>query len=116
MGFFTSKTNFPWVNLTSKEEFNQLWESDELFLVFKHSTRCSISSMARRNFEQQFNMELVPNSLFLDLIKYREVSNHIAETTNIIHQSPQLILIKNKKILYTATHENIDANKIENFL
>jgi bacillithiol system protein YtxJ len=116
MGFFTTKISFPWVNLTSKEEFNSLWESDELFLVFKHSTRCAISSMALRNFEVSFKIELVPNLLFLDLIKYREISNHIAETTNVIHQSPQLILIKNKQILHTASHENIDANKIEQFI
>jgi bacillithiol system protein YtxJ len=112
MGFFSTKSDFPWVNLTSIDEFNQYFDDDKPFFVFKHSTRCSISSMALNRFEREYkdNKEITP--LFLDLLKHRDVSNFIAEKTAVYHQSPQLILLKNKKVIYQASHEQINADKI----
>jgi len=113
MGFFTSKSTFPWVELTSIEQFNRLFEENKPFFVFKHSTRCSISSMALNQFERTYQLEDEMTPLFLDLIAHREVSNYIAEQTGVYHQSPQLILINNKEVLYHASHEQISAKNIE---
>ena len=112
MGFFTSKSNFPWINLTSIEQFNAFFDGDDPFFVFKHSTRCSISSMALSRFESEYKGDEQIMPLFLDLIRYREVSNFIADKTGVYHQSPQLIFIKNKKVLDHASHEQINADKI----
>lgn len=112
MGFFSSKSDFPWLNLTSIEQFNQFFESEQAFFVFKHSTRCSISSMAQSNFERNYQLDDEITPLFLDLLNHRDVSNYIAEKTGVYHQSPQIILLKNKEVIYHASHEQINADKI----
>jgi bacillithiol system protein YtxJ len=64
-------------------------------------------------FEKEFNPqgEIVP--YFLDLLEHRNVSNEIANRYNVIHQSPQVIIIKDGKAVYDASHERIDAGKLE---
>ncbi|MBI2258304.1 MAG: bacillithiol system redox-active protein YtxJ [Flavobacteriia bacterium] len=114
MGFFTKQNStFPWNHLISNDDFLTLWNSNEPFLIFKHSTRCSISSMALRHFESEFHTDTNCQLFLLDLLIHRDISNQIAELTGVQHQSPQIILIKNKQILLNASHENISANEIE---
>lgn len=112
MGFFSSKSDFPWLTLSSIEQFNHFFESEQAFFVFKHSTRCSISSMVMNSFEQTYQVDEDITSLFLDLLNHRDVSNYIAEKTGVYHQSPQIILLQNKEVLYHASHEQINAKKI----
>ena len=117
MGIFTSnKVVFPWKELKSVQEFQNLWNSEVPFLVFKHSTRCSISSMALRRFEHSFSTADFHELYYLDLLQYRNISNEIAEITKVYHQSPQVLVIKNKEIIYHASHEQIDAETIEKLL
>lgn len=115
MGFFTSTTNFPWIDLKSLDQFNEYFQGEKSFFVFKHSTRCSISSMALRRFEKEYSSSDNVVPLFLDLLKHRELSNEIERITGIIHQSPQLIFIDKKKVLYHASHEQIDGLSIQKF-
>lgn len=117
MGFFSSnKSTFPWQELTSMEQLRALLTSDAKYIIFKHSTRCSISSFAKRNFEKEFNIESTIPCYYLDLISYRDISNEIASELNIQHQSPQAFLIDNKQVIYHASHESIDANEINSLL
>jgi bacillithiol system protein YtxJ len=121
MGLFSGlkskdKTVFPWIELTTIEELESAIESStsRAVLLFKHSTRCSISSMAKSRFENNWNSEIENCDLYyLDLIAHRDISNKIAEITGIEHQSPQAIVLKNKKVIYEATHSSIDAKEIE---
>lgn len=83
---------------------------NKLQLIFKHSTRCIISKMALKNFESNFLLHDVINAYYLDLISYRNISNKIAEVFAVEHQSPQVLLIKNGKVIYHESHEGIDAN------
>ena len=120
MGFFSSsskpKINLPWIALTTE---NQLHEaiassSNKPVLFFKHSTRCSISSMALSRFEENWNMENETCTIyFLDLIAFRPLSNLIAELTHVEHQSPQVIVLSNNEVIYSASHSEIDAKEIE---
>lgn len=84
-------------------------------LIFKHSTRCIISKTALSNFENEFNFEDKITLYFLDLLKYRTISNEVAETFMLTHQSPQILLIKNGIFIYNASHESIDAKFLERF-
>ncbi len=121
MGLFSGfkskdKTIFPWIELTSIEQLESALESStsQAILLFKHSTRCSISSMAKSRFENNWNTEIENCDLYyLDLITHRDISNKIAEITGVEHQSPQAIILKNKKVIYEATHSSIDAKDIE---
>ncbi len=118
MGIFSSsqKKLFPWIHITSEEQLETAFEGakNKPALFFKHSTRCSISSMALSRFEQ--NTELLDGKCdlyFIDLLAYRQVSNKLEEISNVIHQSPQAIVVKDNKVIYSATHSSIDAKEIE---
>jgi bacillithiol system protein YtxJ len=83
--------------------------NDKPVLIFKHSTRCVISRMALKQFETEFNLQDKITPCYLDLLNYREISNEIASKFNVIHQSPQVLLIKNGVCIYSETHEDINA-------
>lgn len=81
-------------------------------LIFKHSTRCSISRFALKQFENEFALEDRIDAYFLDLLEYRDISNEIANRFQVLHQSPQLLLIKNGQSVYDASHSDIDAGDL----
>jgi len=99
-----------WIPLTDLAQLDRIEQDSKSFpiLVFKHSTRCSISRMAQKSFEMSFDVEGVC-AYFLDLIEHRDISNQIATKWQIQHQSPQLLLIKNNEVVYNASHDDIDA-------
>jgi len=101
-----------WRELTTKSEFDdilmQSLSQGSAFVLFKHSTRCMVSKMALRSFEADFKNDLP--AYFIDLVQYRELSNHIASVTGVHHQSPQVITIKKGDVTYHASHYSICAN------
>lgn len=112
---------------TSKMHWNQLNDLGHLneivtlsetkpVVIFKHSTRCSISRMALKQFENQFNSEENITPYFLDLLNHRDISNEIATTFNVQHQSPQILIIKSGKSVFNASHSDIDADDLKKFL
>ena len=107
-----------WRQLTDLGQLNEIVEvsNEKLVLIFKHSTRCSISRYSLKQFENEFTFEdkIVP--YFLDLIAHRDVSNEIAQRFGVFHESPQIMLIKEGKAIYDASHESIDAKKLESFI
>jgi len=102
-----------WIALTEAEQLEQIKEQSkqEPVVIFKHSTRCSISSMAKGRLEREKAPENVP-FYYLDLIKYRPISNKIAEDFNVHHQSPQVLVIKNGECTYEESHNGIDMHDI----
>ncbi len=86
-------------------------------LIFKHSTRCSISSMVLNRFENSelFRSETI-SCWFLDLIAYREISNMVAAETEVWHESPQCIVIDKSKVIYAESHGAIDAKVIQQLI
>ena len=81
-------------------------------LIFKHSTRCSISMMAKRRFE--LDWDTLPADMplyFLDLIKYRDLSNKIAQDFQVYHESPQLLLIKDGECILDQSHGGISVDE-----
>lgn len=114
-------------NMINKLSWNILEHSDQLemiiqnswerpVLIFKHSTRCIISKSALRSFESGFNLEDKMTLYYLDLLQYRNISNEIAEVFGIVHQSPQILLIKNGIVIYNESHEGIDARVLKEFV
>lgn len=102
-----------WVNLTSIDQLNEIKSASGYSLIFKHSTRCSISLMAKKNFE--FDWDVIPSDtklFFLDLISYRDISNQVAEVFQVTHQSPQILLIKDGECVLEASHSDISAEEV----
>ena len=104
-----------WIALTDYSEIQKALEQSEPFLVFKHSTRCSISSMALSRFERSYSLEAV-QAFYLDLIAYRSFSNQLSDEFGIEHQSPQLLFIQSGNCTYHASHNSIDLNEIKALL
>lgn len=108
-----SKMN--WEILT---DVNQLGEiifnsNEKPAVIFKHSTRCSVSRMALKQFENEFDLQDKVTPYFLDLITYREISNEIANRFGVYHESPQILLIKDGQSVYDASHSDIDAGDLK---
>ena len=107
-----------WNDLTDLGQLNEIiaLSNEKPVAIFKHSTRCSVSRMALKQFENEFNFSDKVTPYFLDLIAHRDVSNEIANRFGVQHQSPQLILIKEGKAVYNASHSDIDAASLQSKL
>jgi len=102
-----------WIELTTEQQLEQIKEQskEQPVVIFKHSTRCSISSMAKSRLERETPTENVP-FYYLDLIRYRAISNKVAEEFKVVHESPQILLIKNGECTYEESHNGISMAEI----
>lgn len=109
-----------WKELKSLEQFEDMIKEseDNVVMLFKHSTRCSTSKLMldrlQRSWAEEEMDTVVP--YFLDLITYREISNAIAEYFQIEHESPQVILINDRKAFYDGSHFDIDYQQLKNVI
>ena len=122
MGLFSfgsskNTSSINWVNFSETSQLKEfLKESNEQpVLFFKHSIRCSISSVAKSRLESDWDLEEV-TPVYLDLINFRSLSNLLAETFGVQHQSPQVLLIKDGQCIYNASHNEISVLSIKNNL
>jgi bacillithiol system protein YtxJ len=103
-----------WIPLRSQDELEQIitLSKEQPQVIFKHSTRCSISSVAKGRLERAS----VPDNAafyYLDLLSHRSLSNSIAERFAVEHESPQILVIKNGKCIYDESHMGIDMEEIK---
>ncbi|MEN9523868.1 MAG: hypothetical protein RL065_2245 [Bacteroidota bacterium] len=108
-----------WLQLTDEIQLDSIiTESfNKPQVLFKHSTRCSISRMALSKTERnwEFTTEQV-SPFYLDLLEHRNISNAIANRFIIEHQSPQMLLIKDGKCIFSSTHNEINPLDLKEFL
>lgn len=83
-------------------------------LVFKHSTSCSISATSLSRIERAWDADKAKNiePFYLDLLRFRNISNKIAKDFNVEHESPQVLLIQNGECTYDASHFEIRFDEI----
>lgn len=108
-----------WKQLTESKSLDKLIQDsiNQTIIIFKHSTRCHISAMVKDRLERKWSDDFKDIDVyFLDLIKFRNLSNQIAEIFEIEHQSPQLLIISNQKCIYNASHTEISVKEIQNQL
>ncbi|MEJ8844292.1 bacillithiol system redox-active protein YtxJ [Lacibacter sp. H375] len=105
-----------WIPLRSLEDLEQVihLSQEKPQVIFKHSTRCNISSVAKNRLERAGEGELQFH--YLDLISYRPLSNSVAERFAVEHESPQILVIKNGKCVYNESHMGIDMGEIKDQL
>ncbi|MCM2301970.1 MAG: bacillithiol system redox-active protein YtxJ [Flavobacteriaceae bacterium] len=104
-----NKNEFPWISLNDGVQLDEIQQKrDVVVMIFKHSTRCAISRSVINRFEQKYNDNKDNyHFYYLDLLNYRSLSTAIAERFKVIHQSPQLIVIKSGKVELHASHYDI---------
>ena len=113
------KMNKIWSNLTEENQIAEIIALSNSIpvYIFKHSTTCGISAQAKENVEISFKNTDKPFLLYyLDLLKYRSISNEVASKLNVHHQSPQLILVHNGEVVFTTSHHKIKTNILEDSL
>lgn len=102
-----------WINITDINQINDIKQAKGYSVIFKHSTRCSVSLMAKRGFEADWDAIPANTSLyFLDLINHRDISAAIAEIFQVHHESPQTLLIKDGECILDSSHSDISAEEI----
>ena len=105
-----------WNKLTEPSQLEEIvaLSFEKPVLIFKHSTRCSISSMSLdrilRNWKEEDLERLVP--FYLDLISYRSLSDQVEDKFGVPHESPQVILIREGKAVYDSSHFGISYPEI----
>ena len=106
-----------WIPLNSPEELEHLivLSQQQPQIIFKHSTRCNVSSLAKNRLERSTAPEDA-SFYFLDLISHRQLSNSVAERFAVEHESPQILLIKDGKCVYDESHTGIDMEEIKEHL
>jgi bacillithiol system protein YtxJ len=102
-----------WINLTSEDQLQSIIErsAHRAQVIFKYSSRCSISDVARTRLERKE----APSSVdfyFLDILMYRALSNEIAKEFDIRHESPQVLVIRNAQCIYEESHLGIRMDEI----
>ncbi|MGL4596083.1 MAG: bacillithiol system redox-active protein YtxJ [Bacteroidia bacterium] len=100
-------------NLQQLAEIKTVSQSKPV-LIFKHSTRCSISTTAWNRLQRQWTGLLENTTVYyLDLLNYREISNQIEIDFSVMHQSPQALVIDKGICTYHGSHLDIDIQEIE---
>lgn len=107
-----------WIKLETDSQLSQLIDESSSYrtIIFKHSTRCGISSMVLRRFEKQMLNTDELRYYFLDLIAFRSISNKVAESFHLKHESPQLLIIENGSLVHHASHSNISHDSVISFV
>jgi len=108
----------PWQPLNDVSQLNKIEERSKTKtqVVFKHSTRCGISSMVMNQFVSMYDVDANLDLYYLDLLNHRDVSNEIGYRFQVMHESPQLLIIKNGTTVAHASHggiNEIDLSKFE---
>lgn len=102
------------IELNDTQQLEKLLGEKKSFFIFKHSTRCPISAAALKAVDKTFSdkSNKLPELYYLDLLAYRSISNEIESKLDIKHQSPQLILVKDGKAVWSKTHWDIKQETI----
>lgn len=108
-----------WISLTSLDQLETIKQTSKTapVFIFKHSTRCGVSSMVIKQFEKLFKEEHQHLIVYyLDLLNYRNISDEVGYTFQVTHQSPQLIVVKNEVVVHHASHYDVTQTNLSRFI
>lgn len=108
-----------WIPLTSMAQLDDIAAASagKPQVIFKHSTSCGISRMVLNMFTSSYTLESgVMDMYFLDLLSNREVSNSVAEKFQVMHQSPQMLIVKNGVVVAHDSHGAINELQLDRYI
>ena len=105
--------SFSWIALTNPDQLELIKERSHTKpqVIFKHSSRCGTSSLAKNRLEKKSPPPTV-DFYFLDLINYRALSDKVSYDFKVSHESPQVLLIKKGQCVYEESHLGISMEEI----
>lgn len=111
--------SLPWTDLTESTQLDDIIKSSHNtpIVLFKHSTRCSISTAAYDRLLRAWDLnEETVKIYYLDLLAYRNISNEIAQKLNVEHQSPQIVVVKDGTAIFDTSHNGVRVDAIKQAL
>ena len=102
---------FPWVSLTNSEQLEdiEVRSNNKVQVIFKYSSRCGINRIVMKEFEKAYeSSEQDFDFYFLDILSFKSVSNTIATRFEVVHESPQVLVIKKGVVVAHASHSEIN--------
>ena len=109
-----------WNKLESQRDLDTLIEqsAENICLIMKYSTRCASSAMVHRRLERDWNEDEMngTNLFFLDIIRFRDISNTVSEKFNVRHESPQILLVDKGRLVHDSSHFLISYETIKSAL
>lgn len=114
-----TKNTLHWIPLTNENQLEEIKNSSKnnTIIIFKHSTSCGISNMVIKRFEKLFTEEHQSLKVYyLDLLRYRNISNEISKVFEVVHESPQVLVIKNEVSVFNTSHYDILEINLSRFL
>lgn|SRR5690606_953439 len=114
-----NESETPWIDLNAMEQLDAIVEKSKTKpqFIFKHSTRCGVSRMVISQFKRDYQLsENDADLYYLDLLVYRAISNAIAERFQVMHQSPQLVVVKNGTVVAHESHSGINTIELGKFV
>ncbi|EGV42756.1 bacillithiol system redox-active protein YtxJ [Bizionia argentinensis JUB59] len=108
----------PWKALTTVAQLDEIAEKSKTKtqIIFKHSTRCGISKMAMNQFVDDYDVDLNVDLYYLDLLNFRDVSSETGYKFQVLHESPQLLIIKNGVSVAHASHGAINSMDLQRYV
>ena|SRR5215204_7264962 len=102
-----------WIHLNDEEQLKQIITKSQQRpqVIFKHSTRCSISSVALQRLQKAEQPSDI-DFYFLDLIAHRDISSRVAQVFGVNHESPQVLMIKDGQCVFDESHLGIHMDDI----
>ena len=111
--------SIPWIPLSSLDQLEEIEKksSGKPQIIFKHSTTCGISRMVMNMFNSSYDLsENQADLYYLDLHNYREISNEVGYRFQVVHQSPQLLVIRNGNTVSHASHSAIAEIELKQYV
>lgn len=108
----------PWIHLNSIDQLKEIEDKSKskTQVIFKHSTRCGISRMVLNRFIEAYNVEYNLDLYYLDLLSYRDVSDEVGYKFQVMHESPQLLILKNGVTVAHTSHVGINDLDLNRFV
>lgn len=108
----------PWIPLNTIAQLDTIADKSKTKtqLIFKHSTRCGISRMVMNQFVAAYDVDANVDLYYLDLLSYRDVSNEVGYKFQVMHQSPQLLVLRNGVVVAHASHGGINEIDLTQFV
>lgn len=109
-------TSIDWIKLESIDQLDSIVKSsfEQPVLIYKHSIRCGLSSVVCSRLERAWKEDPLPiEPFFLDLVTDRSVSNAVSDLFQVVHESPQILLVVDGHSVFNVSHLGVSHQAIK---
>lgn len=101
----------------TEDQVEELFRAKRVQVIYKHSYSCSISIFAKNRIEADISsLSQKADFHFIDVRVNRPISNYIAHISDVYHESPQLLIVQDGKVLWNGSHNRVQTDPIKNTL